>query len=396
MSPKTTITPLPPRHPPSYTTPPSHHITNYANIPTSFINPWPSYRHTSPTQALQKRWFSTSRNFVPVPKDPSHLVPVQTPSFPNPSSPSAPANELRATWIGHASFLLQFRSFNILLDPVFSQRVGPYNLLGPTRFTALPCTVDDLPDIDAVLISHDHYDHLDAPTLQKLEARKPGTIRYLCGLGLGKVLLGLGAGIREGQVREMDWWDGVRRVEGGIEFICTPAQHRSGRVPWAFESTLWCSWIVSAPTPPSSSISATTPASQTKRLFFAGDTGYCAVSSDSQLGHQDAPHPPCPAFKEIGELYGPFDLALLPIGCFKPRAFMAGVHSSPDDSITIHKDIKSKKSIGMHYGTFRGNISAQYEPVTEPPERWEKVAQAEGLEWGKEVGLCDIGQTVVV
>jgi L-ascorbate metabolism protein UlaG (beta-lactamase superfamily) len=192
-------------------------------------------------------------------------------------------------------------------------------------------------------------------------------------------------------------------LEGGVEFICTPAQHRSGRMPWAFESTLWCSWIISAPTPSSSSPSSSptsksTPSSPSpaKRLFFAGDTGYCTVSSDAQFGHQDAPHPPCPAFKEIGELYGPFDLALLPIGCFKPRAFMAGVHSSPDDSISIHKDIKSKKSIGMHYGTFRGNISAQYEPVTEPPERWKKVAQAEGLEWGKEVGLIDIGGTVVV
>jgi N-acyl-phosphatidylethanolamine-hydrolysing phospholipase D len=133
-----------------------------------------------------------------------------------------------------------------------------------------------------------------------------------------------------------------------------------------------------------------------KKLFFAGDTGYCHVQHDDQYSHHDAPHPPCPAFKEIGQLYGPFDLALVPVGCFKPRSVLSGQHSSPEDSLAIHRDIRSKKSIGMHFGTLRGAFSAAYEPVTEPAERWRKGAEAEGLEWGKDIGLCDIGGTVVV
>jgi N-acyl-phosphatidylethanolamine-hydrolysing phospholipase D len=160
--------------------------------------------------------------------------------------------------------------------------------------------------------------------------------------------------------------------------------HRSGRTLWGLDGTLWCSWIVKE------------FGGAGKKLFFAGDTGYCGVTSDDQPSHHNAPHPPCPAFGEIGELYGPFDLALLPIGCYQPRSALSGQHSSPDDSIAMHKDIRSKKSIGMHYGTIRGGYSANYEPVLEPPQRFKKAAEAEGLRWGDEVGLCDIGETVIV
>lgn len=274
-----------------------------------------------------------------------------------------------------------------MLDPVWSERVGPYGLVGPVRFTPPPCTIDELPDIDAVCISHDHYDHLDSETLKKLNARQNGDLRFLCGLGVKSVLLGLGVGIRDEQVTEMDWWDGVRVARegvGSVDVVCTPAQHQSGRSPWSFFKSLWCSWVVNE------------GGDEGKRLFFAGDTGYCHVTSDTQHSHHDAPHPPCPAFTEIGQLYGPFDLALLPIGCYSPRSVLSGQHSSPEDSIAIHKNVRSKKSIGMHYGTFRGAMSANYEPVTEPPERWKKAAEAEGLEWGTEVGVCDIGETVVV
>lgn len=104
----------------------------------------------------------------------------------------------------------------------------------------------------------------------------------------------------------------------------------------------------------------------------------------------------CPAFKEIGEKHGPFDLALLPIGCYSPRPFMSPVHCSPDDSIEIHKDVRSKKSIGMHYGTIRGGLSAQYEDVREPPQLWKESCEKAGLKWGEEIGLCDLGETVAV
>ncbi|KAF1975155.1 Metallo-hydrolase/oxidoreductase [Bimuria novae-zelandiae CBS 107.79] len=380
----TTVTPLPPRRPDSYRTPPAHHV---GDPPTSFRNPWLSYSNTTVNKIIKTR-FGSAKNFVAVPADRVGLVEVRQPDF------GVHKDGLKATWIGHASFLIETpkvegakRGMRILLDPVWSERMGPYGMVGPVRFTPTPCSLDDLPDVDAVCISHDHYDHLDSDTLRKLNMRHNGRLKYFCGLGVKAVLTGLGVGIRAEQVTEMDWWDTVRVEAHGInsaDLVCTPAQHRSGRTPWNFDGTLWCSWAISE-----------VPEGG-KKLFFAGDTGYCHVTSDDEPSHHNAPHPPCPAFAEIGELYGPFDLALLPIGCFSPRSLLSGQHSSPDDSIAIHIDVRSKKSIGMHYGTIRGGISINYEPVTEPAQRFKKAAEAEGLHWGTEIGLCDIGETVTV
>jgi N-acyl-phosphatidylethanolamine-hydrolysing phospholipase D len=377
-----TVTLLPPRRPDQYTT--SHHV---GNPPTGFTNPWPSYQSSGFVTAVRAR-VQTPKNFVPVPANRAGLPEVRKPDFCHSTS------GLKATWIGHASFLIETsasapaeRGMRILLDPVWSDRVGPYGMVGPVRFSPPPCSIEELPTIDAICISHDHYDHLDLYTLRQIMAKQDGDIRFFCGLGVKSVLVNLGAGIKAEQVTEIDWWDAVtvsKEKVGSVELVCTPAQHRSGRVPWNFGGTLWCSWVVKE------------PSSTGKKLFFAGDTGYCHVTSDDQYAHHDAPHAPCPAFAEIGQLYGPFDLALLPIGCFKPRSILSGQHSSPEDSLAVHKDVRSKKSIGMHYGTFRGAFSANFEPVTEPTERWKKGAEANGLHWGVEVGLCDIGETVVV
>lgn len=379
-----TVIPLPPRRPQSHTTPPSHHV---GNPPTSFRNPWSSYTDHSVGTIFKTRW-STPKNFVPVPKDRAGLVEVRKPDF------GSARNGLRATWFGHASFLIETtkadnsqRGIRILLDPVWSDRVGPYGKVGPVRFTPTPCSIQDLPEIDAVCISHDHYDHLDLETLRKLLAKQNGNLRFLCGLGVKVVLLGLGIGVKPEQVSELDWWDPVKLEVGdvgSVDIVCTPAQHRSGRAPWNLGCTLWCSWVIIE------------SSKGGKRLFFAGDTGYCAVLNDDEPSHHKAPHPPCPAFAEIGDLYGPFDLALVPIGCYRPRSLLSGQHSSPDDSISIHQDVKSKKSIGMHYGTIRGAFSANYEPVTEPPQLFRKAAEAAGLRWGDEVALCAIGETVTV
>lgn len=363
---------------------PDHHV---GNPPHKFKNPWPSYYSGGLIAAYRTR-LQTPTNFVPVPADRAGLVNVRKPEFEQVQNPAG----LRATWIGHASFLIETtstkeqKSLRILLDPVWSDRVGPYNLVGPVRFTPPPCTIEDLPWIDAVCISHDHYDHLDLPTLRQLMRKQKGDLQFFCGLGVKSVLTNLGADIMNDQVTELDWYDGVRLSNdhgSSVELVCTPAQHHSGRVPWGFHKTLWCSWVIQE------------TFHEKKKLFFAGDTGYCHVTSDQELSHKNASHPPCPAFAHIGELYGPFDLALLPIGCFRPRSVLSGQHSSPEDSLAIHKDVRSKKSIGMHYGTLRGAFSANYEPVTEPPKLWRKGVEERGLQWGKEVGLCDIGETVM-
>lgn len=362
--------------------------------------------------AVLKARFSPSRNLVPIPSNRDELVQIRKPDF-----GAGVPSRLKATWIGHASFLVETtisagasRGIRILLDPVWSNKVGPYGVVGPTRFSPPPCSIEDLPEIDAVLISHDHYDHLDLDTIRKIQAKSKGQIRFLCGLGVKAVILGLGVGVKSEQVTDLDWWDGVElAVEGvgSINIICTPAQHRSGRSLWNFGSTLWCSWVIEEAITGEGTLGLTDSSSSTskyqhakltlgKKLYFAGDTGYCSVATDDEPSHVHSSMPPCPAFTEIGDLYGPFDLALLPIGCYLPRSFMSAQHSSPEDSIAIHKDIRSKKSIGMHYGTFRGSLSAHYEPVTEPPQRWEKACEVEGLAWGEEIGLCDIGETVVV
>ena len=287
-----------------------------------------------------------------------------------------------------------------------------------SRYTPTPCTLQEIPDVDIVAISHNHYDHLDVDTIRELYQARKGRIHFFC--ALGSVPWFLSMGINRDEVTELDWWQGVRvdvAGAGSIKLTCTPAQHNSGRTPWDISATLWCSWVVEeAPSeetvveqsctegnilPPEAqdtSLSTTAPQCSLK-LFFAGDTGYRTVpASDptSSPPKPDSTFPHCPAFSQIGDRFGPFDLALLPIGLYSPRHFMSPVHCAPEDSICIHKDIKSKKSIGMHWGTVRGGLSAHYEDVREPPKRWKEAAEKNGLIWGEEIGLLDIGETLVV
>jgi N-acyl-phosphatidylethanolamine-hydrolysing phospholipase D len=301
---------------------------------------------------------------------------------------------MKVTWIGHASFLIETtragdasRGVRILCDPVFSERTSPVQFLGPKRYTPTPCSLEELPDVDAVVISHNHYDHLDHATIMHLYKRRKDQIHFFCGLGTASWFRG--CGIPADQVTELDWWDGVNVNVAGVGTValtCTPSQHLSGRGLWDRGQQLWCSWVIVAE-----------QASKTShRLYFAGDTGYRTVPQLGLSHAEEAALPHCPAFAEIGERLGPFNLALLPIGLCQPRHFMSTVHCDPYDSICVHKDIKSQKSIGMHWGTVRGGISGDWEDVRDPPKWWREAAEQAGLKWGEEIGLLDIGETLVL
>lgn len=304
---------------------------------------------------------------------------------------------LKVTWIGHASFLIETartgsasRGVRILCDPVFSERTSPVQYLGPKRYTLTPCSLEELPEVDAVIISHNHYDHLDHATIMQLYARRKSQIHFFAALGNASWFRG--CGIAADQVTELDWWDSVNvDVDGvgAVTLTCTPSQHFSGRGVLDHGKALWCSWSLHEG-------NGGDEARKVHKVYFAGDTGYRTVTQPGLSHDEEAKFPHCPAFAEIGDRLGPFDVALLPIGLCQPRAFMSGVHCDPYDSICVHKDVKSKKSIGMHWGTVRGGLSREYEDVRDPPKWWREAAEKAGLKWGDEVGLLDIGETLVL
>lgn len=220
-----------------------------------------------------------------------------------------PKHGLLATWIGHSSFLLQVNGQNILTDPIFSQRASPVAFAGPERLSRAGLQINNLPRINMVLISHSHYDHLDEATILKL-GNEPIYV----------VPLGLKAWLNKRNITnviEFDWWDQL--VINGLKVTCIPAQHWSNRGIADFNKTLWSGWAVSAPD---------------FQFYFAGDTGYTKQ------------------FKEIYPKLGAMDLALLPIGAYEPRDFMRNQHVAPEEAVQIHKDVRAKNSIGMHWGTF--------------------------------------------
>ena len=370
----------------------SHHV---GSPPSSFKNPWPSASAIPISKLVATRFFrSTDKNNLPIPTDRSVLVPVRKPDW-GVGNP----DKLRATWLGHASFLVETsaqngreRGIRILLDPVFSERTSPVQWFGPKRYNPTPCKIEELPEVDVIAISHNHYDHLDSWTVSevwRIAKARVCTPLIACALGNSAFFMSLLPGISSSDIVELDWWSSVEiEVEGlgSCELVCTPAQHTSQRGIGDRDRSLWCSWT----------ICEMGDSDVQKSLFFAGDTGYRNVKSAHPTDEEEQSMPSCPAFKEIGEIYGPFDLALLPIGLYTPRDVMSTVHCSPDDSICVHLDLKSKRSIGMHYGTVRGGLSQYYEDVLEPPKRWKEMCEKKGLRWGEEVGLCDIGETVLV
>jgi len=246
------------------------------------------------------RWKFTSR----AEPSPRFIDDVQ-PSIP---PRSVEGDALRVTFINHATVLLQHRGLNILTDPVWSGRASPFTWAGPRRHRAPGVRFEDLPRIHLVLLSHNHYDHLDLATLRRLSAS-----RFLVPLGVAKLL----ERERIGPVQELDWGESTKIADASIH--CVPAMHFSARGLFDRNRTLWCGFVIEA----------------ARMIYFAGDTGF-------------GEH-----FAQIRERYGAPDLALLPIGAYEPRWFMSAVHMSPEDAVRAHRILGAKTSIAIHHATFQ-------------------------------------------
>ncbi len=239
-------------------------------------------------------------------------------------------SKTRFIWFGHSTFLLQIKGKNLLIDPMFGNVPAPNPLLGGNRFSnELPIEIEKLPHIDAVLITHDHYDHLDFESIQKL---KDKVNMFYTPLGVGIHLLKWG--IEKERIIELDWWQEIKYDE--LTIRCTPAQHFSGRGLADREKTLWCSWIIQ---------------SENENLFFSGDSGY-------------APH-----FKEIGDKYGPFDFAFMECGQYNDLWPL--VHMYPEETAQAGLDVKAKKMMPIHWGAFKLAPHSWIDPV----ERLSKKAK---------------------
>jgi len=234
----------------------------------------------------------------------------------NRATPSLPerleGGQLALTFINHITFLLQFRGLNILTDPVYSDRVSPFRSRGPRRVRDPGLAFKDLPPIQVVLVTHNHYDHLDIETLLRLQAAH--SPRFVTTLGNRAFLAEFG--IHE--VEELDWWQSVDIA--GARVTLTPAQHWSARRPRNRNRTLWGGFVISA---------------DGRQVYFAGDTGYG--------GH----------FHEVRQRFGKADVALLPIGAYEPRWFMRDQHMNPDDAVRAHLDLEASVSVGTHFGCFQ-------------------------------------------
>ncbi len=251
------------------------------------------------------RWKLTSRA-APWPK----AVPVIAQPLPPPPT----ADGVAATWVGHATFVLRTASATILTDPVFSDVAGPLAWLGPRRVAPPGVDFDSIPRVDLVLLSHDHYDHCDLPTLGRLARRdNPWVVAPL-----GHRSLLEGAGLR--RIIELDWWESWAGLPGA-EVTLVPARHWSRRRPFGTNTRLWGGFMLQA---------------GGRRVYFAGDSGY----ADG-------------LFAEIGRRCGAPDLALIPIGAYEPRWFMKEAHMNPEEAVRAHREVGARRSLAMHWGTFQ-------------------------------------------
>ncbi len=251
------------------------------------------------------------------------------------------------TWLGHSTTLIRLDGKTVLTDPFLGDYASPLPPLGPRRFVAPALGVADLPQVDVVIVSHNHYDHLDAATVEALPGKEH--ITAAVPLGMGDFFRARGYT----DVRELDWGESTR--VDSLSITATPAIHFSRRGLFDYNRVLWCSFVLATPS---------------RRVFFAGDTAYG------------------PVYRRIGERHGPFDLAVLPIGAYEPRGVMVAAHATPEEALTIARDIHARRALGIHWGT----IVLTAEPPFEPPLRFLMAAAAAGLD-SDAAWLMAVGET---
>jgi L-ascorbate metabolism protein UlaG (beta-lactamase superfamily) len=239
------------------------------------------------------------------------------------------------TFIGHATFLIQTPAGNIITDPVFADRAGPFSVIGPRRVRPPAVRFDDLPPIAAVLLSHNHYDHCDRRALAALARRFDPIV--VTALGNGRLVRA--SGIR--RVVELDWWDDTGAAP--VPITATPARHFSARTPFDRNRALWAGFVLTL---------------GGARVYFAGDTAYGTF------------------FADVRRRFGPIDLALLPIGAYEPRWFMQAVYMNPAEAVQAHVDLEARQSVGMHFGTFQLTAEA----IDDPPRALDAACRARGID----------------
>ncbi|KAF2203409.1 Metallo-hydrolase/oxidoreductase [Delitschia confertaspora ATCC 74209] len=378
-----------------------------------FVNPWDSYKDLSAPGILWDMLWRKISGQANSPDTTPPTVPVQQPTF----LPSRITPKLRATWLGHACYYIEFPSgLRVLFDPVFEDCCAPINMPNLKRYTPPPCEVEDIPIIDAVVISHNHYDHLSHPTIMRIVKKHPNVQFFV---PLGNKQWFHKCGIKN--VTEMDWWEAremkldliknksekvasssisvtTTATEGTSKndpnpdtmvatIHCLPCQHTTARGPFDRNATLWASWSIN---------------SGGSNVYFAGDTGYRTVPKlpkgvTTYSKELTSSLPTCPAFTQIGKLIGPFDLGLIPIGAYEPRFIFSPMHACPEDSVGIFLDTKCRRALGMHWGTW----VLTEEDVLEPPrelrralsEKGVRVEEGEGYGVEEVFGVCGIGES---
>ncbi|KAI0515024.1 NAPE-hydrolyzing phospholipase D [Xylaria bambusicola] len=363
-----------------------HHIKNKHGETIRFQNPCSSHVFPPLTvfvPMVVKTLLGIEK--MPAPKLADNLVPVVKPQF---LPTRTECSQLRATWLGHACYYVEYPSgLRVLFDPVFEDCCAPVNIQRFKRYTERPCDIADIPYVDAVVISHSHYDHLSYPSVKEIQKHHPEA-HFFVGLGLEKWFKSSGID----KVTEMDWWDEAevtftpnqsKETNTQLEPIkakisCLPCQHSSGRNGLDRDRTLWASWGIK---------------SADKTVWFGGDTGYRTVPKVAEgiddWGPEFLNLPVCPQFREIGEHLGSVDLGLIPIGAYSPRHIFSHMHANPFDSVEIFRDTNCKRAMGIHWGTW---VLTSEHPL-EPPKLLKEALKRKGLPETGLFDVCDIGES---